>query len=534
MKSLSVFAIALLGTLVYVSPVSAGSPTMSTDAASSGLACGGPGDLCTPGAAIGVNYPPAPLPVFTGAAALGLVPGDVVNSFSWGLGSSTAAATIHFSVDGATVGAAGPIVVEAAGGEAMADIYSGGAFGAPATNTLAADGDGLPGGAPPATGLVELSGALPPVDNVDAISSCDAGNPALVGIPVFFTLAPGSPTLVLLGASPGDILFKGYGIPGLPLIFIPVAPPLLPGDVIDALEFDVTSGLFFVSIAPGSISAFPLGPFFPDDVIFPYPGGGPLLPGFFFGLVAPPSTENIDALDIAVDLDTDLVNDLCDNCPGLSNNDQTDTDGDGLGDACDTPIPTATPTATATATGTPGPVNCGVSMAVGCLSSGKSLVKIKDKSPAGASAKDKLIWKWVKGPALTQASFGDPVSGGTSYTLCVYDTTGLVSQLQVPDAGTCAGKPCWKAISTKGWKYKDKTLGNDGVLKVILKANSAGKSKIVVKGKDGNLPVPSLPLDDSVSVTVQLLRSDSATCFEAVYPGPGIKNVSDQFKDKTP
>ncbi len=36
-----------------------------------------------------------------------------------------------------------------------------------------------------------------------------------------------------------------------------------------------------------------------------------------------------------VDFDCDGVGDLCDNCPGTSNPDQTDTDGDGAGDACD-------------------------------------------------------------------------------------------------------------------------------------------------------------------------------------------------------
>jgi len=56
----------------------------------------------------------------------------------------------------------------------------------------------------------------------------------------------------------------------------------------------------------------------------------------------------------------------------------------------------------------------------------------------------------------------------------------------------------------------------------------------IIKAKDGNLPVPGLPLDDSVSVTVQLLRNDSSTCFESILPGPGLRNTGDQFKDKIP
>jgi hypothetical protein len=89
-------------------------------------------------------------------------------------------------------------------------------------------------------------------------------------------------------------------------------------------------------------------------------------------------------------------------------------------------------------------------------------------------------------------------------------------------------------ISTKGWKYKDKNKTNDGVLKVLMRGGDAGKSRVILKAQDGNLPIPTLPLDDSTAVTVQLLRNDSSNCWESVLAGPGIKNVSDQFRDKIP
>jgi hypothetical protein len=174
---------------------------------------------------------------------------------------------------------------------------------------------------------------------------------------------------------------------------------------------------------------------------------------------------------------------------------------------------------------------CAASPVGGCLSSGKGIVLIKDKDPAGPSAKDKLIWKFIKGPAQVQADFGDPVGGGTGYSLCIYDSTGLLSTLQVPAGGTCDGKDCWKAISTKGYKYKDNTLTNDGVQKILLKG---GDSKIIFKGKDGNLPLPALPLDDSTSVTVQFHRADSSSCWETVFTGPAKKNTATLFKGKTP
>ncbi len=58
---------------------------------------------------------------------------------------------------------------------------------------------------------------------------------------------------------------------------------------------------------------------------------------------------------LALDRDLDGVLNAADNCPALSNPDQTDTDGDGAGDACATPgppSPTTTEPPTTTAPGT--------------------------------------------------------------------------------------------------------------------------------------------------------------------------------------
>ncbi len=56
--------------------------------------------------------------------------------------------------------------------------------------------------------------------------------------------------------------------------------------------------------------------------------------------------------------------------------------------------------------------------------------------------------------------------------------------------GACSGKPCWKPIPSKGYKYGGKGLSSDGVKKLLLKGDVAGKSKILIRGKDGKLPPP--------------------------------------------
>ncbi len=207
-----------------------------------------------------------------------------------------------------------------------------------------------------------------------------------------------------------------------------------------------------------------------------------------------------------------------------------------------TPTPTGTPTATATPAP---PATCPPAPLGGCRTAGKGILKIADRSD---DSKDVLIWKWLRGAAAGQTELGaNPLTGSTSYALCVYDETAatpnLAIDITIDRAGElCGSKPCFKAIGGgppdgKGWKYKDKDTAASGALKLVLKAGSAGKSKIVFKAKGSNLPLsgpvgPGEYFDQDTDVVVQLLSNDGGVCFESTFATPATRTDDDKFKDK--
>src|SRR5262249_5877230 len=198
--------------------------------------------------------------------------GDLVTGLSFGVLAPGFAPGLRvlFSVDGASGGAPFPppppnLSCEAAGGEGLADVFVSEPFGPPLAflNVQALDGNGVPGPCgpfpSPALGLLE-----PSPDDLSNLEMCAASyvyNGATLTKPVYITLAPGSPTLVALGATAGTILIVPP--PGGPPLVIFPAPGLglIPGppgcgapvcDEIDAI--DVGAGTSLFSLAPGSPS----------------------------------------------------------------------------------------------------------------------------------------------------------------------------------------------------------------------------------------------------------------------------------------
>jgi hypothetical protein len=300
-------------------------------------------------------------------AALGLVSGDVPTALSFGI-DDIAGGDLFFSVDRSSSGIAGsfpPDVASEAGSGASGDVFQ--SF-FPPSNTLVLDGDGRddPNSPPDGIGLDESTA---PRDDLVGLDMCPAAavDPDGDGVPdqpVTFALTAGSPTLAALGAGPEDILRSPAGASGSASVWMPGSTlGLVAGDAIDALATDGVTVYF--SLAPGSPSL--LGPdgeadspndpnpddHFPADVLsqafvaaFPISALNlqedddlvALALGFdldFDRVPSPCDNCSAAANPHQGDADADAVGDVCDNCAATGNADQTDTDSDGAGDACD-------------------------------------------------------------------------------------------------------------------------------------------------------------------------------------------------------
>jgi hypothetical protein len=152
--------------------------------------------------------------------------------------------------------------------------------------------------------------------------------------------------------------------------------------------------------------------------------------------------------------------------------------------------------------------------ATGCKTAEKSLLILKNNA---SDAKDKLIWKWIKGESTTQSEFGVP-TGTTAYALCIYSGTTAAADYTVPGDAVK-----WRALGDTGYKYKDPTGSADGITKVLLKGSTHDTSKCLVKGKGANLDDPALEhLDDSNLVVVQLVNERTSACFESTFTTPRV------------
>jgi hypothetical protein len=182
--------------------------------------------------------------------------------------------------------------------------------------------------------------------------------------------------------------------------------------------------------------------------------------------------------------------------------------------------PTTTTTTTSTSTSTTTTTICSAVPLGGCIAPTKAVLLVKETTTG--KEKVKVVLKQLV-PVVAQGDFGDPVDGSTVYSLCLYDDTAtLAAALEVARAGQDCGtppRPCWQAISTKGYKYKDKDASAAGVAKIVAKGGDPLTGKVVVKAANNaakgqtSLPTGIAPqLENDTQATVQLVTSDAA-CF---------------------
>ena len=162
----------------------------------------------------------------------------------------------------------------------------------------------------------------------------------------------------------------------------------------------------------------------------------------------------------------------------------------------------------------------------------KARLLIKDNPTRDAA--DLVVWKWIKGEETTFADFGDPTTT-TNYELCIFDAGTPVVQSLIPAGGTCGSLPCWRTLGSNGYKYINRDRTPDGILKVLLRAGSDGKAKIILKGKGENLPFEPAFLPMATPVIAQLHADQGAqatdTCWETNHISLGpLYNAEDQFK----
>ena len=114
------------------------------------------------------------------------------------------------------------------------------------------------------------------------------------------------------------------------------------------------------------------------------------------------------------------------------------------------------------------------------------------------------------------------MTGSTRYDVCIYSQAGaLVGEMTVDRAGqTCGTRPCWKPVSTIGYRYTDKNAAADGIKSIVAKSGVVGKGSVKLKGANriskGQTSLPTgIAGALQAGATLQVV-TDDASCFDAV------------------
>jgi hypothetical protein len=162
---------------------------------------------------------------------------------------------------------------------------------------------------------------------------------------------------------------------------------------------------------------------------------------------------------------------------------------------------------------TPGPSACRAPVAAF-----KSKLMLTDRSP---NDRDRLSWSW-RGEATSIADYGNPLAT-EGYDLCLYRDGALVQGFEVPAAGVCNGRACWKA-TPKGFSYRDSELTPDGVFSGMLSEGLVdGRASIRIAGRGTRLGMPDFD-DLDGTLEVQLQKKSDGLCWGARFSQPFRKD----------
>jgi cysteine-rich repeat protein len=134
---------------------------------------------------------------------------------------------------------------------------------------------------------------------------------------------------------------------------------------------------------------------------------------------------------------------------------------------------------------------------------------------AKRASRDRLEWDWKRG-AADAAELGDPISGRTSYDLCVYDGGGLLLSVRLRGGRQCGEDDCWRAVKggRRGYRYRDRRAQAGGVERLDL-VPGGGRAKIRVRGRGPALGLAGLR-PPAAPFAVQLRNTDGV-CWGGAY-----------------
>lgn len=141
--------------------------------------------------------------------------------------------------------------------------------------------------------------------------------------------------------------------------------------------------------------------------------------------------------------------------------------------------------------------------------------------------RNRFVWRWTRGEATSRADYGAP-EDDTGYSVCLYDSTGLLTRFEIGAGGPCLRRRCWRNLSGANppVQYTHRLGNADGIQRMRLKPGDEGQALFFVRGKGENLEIPSLPL--SPPVTAQL-QGGHGKCWTAEFGDFIRTNASDRF-----